>query len=67
MTTRRTDEEQARANALKVVRAAIRLKHSIAADEEINQVLPAFEKRFNAALNRGEVPEPLDVKRALGL
>lgn len=64
---KRTDDEQARANALKVVRSAIRLKHSIAADEELNQVLPSFEKKFNAALLRGERPEPLDMKRALGL
>lgn len=63
----RTNEEQARANALKVVRAAIRLKHSIAADEEINKVLPAFEKKFNAALLRTEVPAPIDIKKALGL
>lgn len=63
----RTEEEQARADALKVVRAAIRLKHSIAADREINDVLPKFEKKFNAALLRSEVPAPLDIKKALGL
>lgn len=60
-------EDQARANMLKVIRTAIRLKHSIAADEELNEVLPRAEAKFNAALHRKELPEPLDIKKALGL
>lgn len=59
--------DQARANTLKVIRTAIRLKHSIAADEELNEVLPRAEAKFNASVLRGELPEPLDVKKALGL
>lgn len=63
----KTDTDQAKAEALKTVRTAIRLRHSLAADREINQMLPAFEKRFDAAVLRGEVPAALDVKKALGL
>lgn len=57
----------ARANMLKTIRTAIRLKHSIAADEELNEMLPMAEARFNASVNRGQLPAPLDIKRALGL
>lgn len=61
------DIEQARANTLKVVRTAIRLKHSIAADEELNDVLPRAQAKFDAAVNRGVLPAPIDVKKALGI
>ena len=67
MTVQKLKEDQARANMLKVIRTAIRLKHSIAADEELNEVLPLAEKKFNAALHRGELPAPLDIKKALGI
>jgi hypothetical protein len=67
MTVHRDKVEQARANTLKVIRMAVRLKHSIAADEELNEVLPRAEAKFNAAVNRGELPAPLDVKKALGI
>lgn len=59
--------DQARANMLKVIRAAVRLKHSLAADEELNEVLPRAEKKFNEAIHRGGLPAPLDIKRVLGL
>ena len=59
--------DQARANALKTVRAAIRLRHAINADEEINEVLPLVEAKFNAAVMRGQIPDPLDIKKTLGL
>jgi hypothetical protein len=52
---------------LKVIRTSIRLKHSIAADEELNEVLPRAEARFNAAVMKGQLPAPLDIKRSLGL
>ena len=67
MSVHKDKVDQARANALKVVRLAVRLKHSIAADEELNEVLPRVEAKFNAAVMRGELPEPLDIKKALGV
>jgi hypothetical protein len=59
--------DQARANMLKVVRAAVRLKHSINADNELAEVLPRAEANFNSLVLRGQVPEPLDVVKALGV
>ena len=50
----KSELEQQRANALKALRSGIRLKHSLAADEEINQRLPELEARIDAALAAGE-------------
>jgi hypothetical protein len=61
------DTDQQRVNALKTIRAIVRLKHSLAADNEINEVLPAAELHFNAALNKGKVLSIAEVKRAVGL
>lgn len=47
---------QSRANTLKAARSLIRLKHSIAADEELNETLPLIEAAFNAAVQRGQLP-----------
>jgi hypothetical protein len=51
---------------LKVIRAAVRLRHSIAADEELNEKLPQAEKIYNAQVLRGELPEPIDILSLLG-
>ncbi len=51
---KRDSFEQFRADALKVARAAIRLKHSIAADNELNERLPDLEDRLTLAYQRGE-------------
>jgi hypothetical protein len=49
--------EMRRAALLKAARSAIRLRHSLAADEELNAVLPALQLRFDAAVQAGELPE----------
>lgn len=49
----RTDNEQTKANMLKAARTAIRLKHSLAADEELNEMLPEIEDRIDRALASG--------------
>ena len=67
MSLHRDKVDQSRANMLKTIRAAIRLKHSIAADEELNDLLPEAQRRFDAAILKGRLPEPLDVKKSLGL
>ena len=59
--------DQARADMLKTIRTAIRLRHSIEADRELNEVLPRAEARFNASIQRGVLPDPVNVKKALGL
>lgn len=64
--TQLTEVELARKNTLKVVRTAIRLRHSIEADIELNRRLYEAEAAFDAAVARGELPGPLTVLRALG-
>ena len=59
--------DQARAETLKIIRSAIRLKHSINADRELNEVLPKAQAKFDASVMRGVLPDPLDVKKAIGL
>lgn len=58
--------EQAWANRAKIIRAAIRLKHSIEADNEINDTLKAELVKFEVAVQNGELPPPLDLKRLRG-
>ena len=41
----------------KATRARIHLKHSLAADQEINSVLPDTLDEFEAALARGDLEE----------
>lgn len=52
---KKTAAEQERANTAKAVRTLIRLKHSLAADTEINTVLPDTLEEFDEALARGEL------------
>lgn len=65
MVVKREEADQARVNMLKVIRASIRLRHSIAADTEINEVLPQAEAEFNERVLSGELPDPLDIKKTL--
>lgn len=51
--------EQFKANALKTARTAIRLKHSLKADVEINDRLPGLEAMIEQAFNNGEAFELL--------
>jgi hypothetical protein len=64
--SRRTEIEQARANALKVVRTAVRLRHSIEADNELNEKIDEAGKVFDAAVARKELPDPLTILAAIG-
>lgn len=54
---RKDDIELRRAALLKAARSAIRLKHSIEADAELNTVLPAVELAFDSAVQSGTLPE----------
>lgn len=61
MAVKQYDEfESYRARALKVYRSSIRLKHSLAADEEIAQTLPQIQERIDRAILSGE-PLAIDV------
>ena len=46
------------AAVVKTARTHIRLKHSLAADREINEVLPEIEKDFYSAVQRGKKYTP---------
>lgn len=48
------------ADARKAIRTAVRLKHSLAADAEINQTLPQLEQEIMDAAVKGE-PYMLDL------
>lgn len=56
----KTDLEVEKTAALKAIRSNIRLKYSLMADEEINRVLPEWERRIDTALQDGQ-PLALDV------
>lgn len=58
----RDPAQQKMYEGVRILRAAIRLKHSIAADRELNEVLPEFEKKFIIALQKGQVPETVDAQ-----
>jgi hypothetical protein len=52
----KTDIEMARLAIAKVTRAEIRLKHSLEADAEINEVLNQRMTDFDKALQAGTIP-----------
>lgn len=54
---RKTPAEMERAKVAKTARTIIRLKHSLAADEEINAVLPDTLVEFEDALAQGNILE----------
>ena len=52
------DDIELRKRALfKAARSAVRLRHSLNADAELNELLPVLERTFDSAVSRGELPE----------
>jgi hypothetical protein len=52
------DDIELRKRALfKAARSAIRLRHSLEADAELNELLPQLERAFDSAVSRGTLPE----------
>jgi hypothetical protein len=62
MTVERTAIEQQKWEMVKIARAAIRLSHNLAADRELNETLPRLEREFDIAIQRGELPDAIDVR-----
>lgn len=56
-----------RAAMLKAARSAVRLKHSLAADAELNERLPELERAFDAAVKNGRLPDVARMLREGGL
>lgn len=52
---KKTEIEMERDKITKITRNLIRLKHSLNADEEINNVLPDTLAEYDAALQAGEL------------
>ena len=52
---KKTDIEMERAKTTKVLRTLIRLKYSLKADEEMNEVIPDTLSEFDKALASGEL------------
>lgn len=44
------------ANRVKIATSAIRLKHSIAADNELNRVMPVLKVRLATLIQSGQMP-----------
>lgn len=60
----RVDIEQEKFKLLKAIRTNIRLKHSLLADDEVNEILPQVEQEIDDAIAAG-VPYHFDVDRIL--
>jgi len=60
VTVRRSEIQQAKHDMVKLLRNAIRTRHAIEADRELNEILPQAEEMFDAAVRRGRLPEPKD-------
>jgi hypothetical protein len=52
--------DRQKASILKAFRTAIRMKHSLRADEEIQRRLPEIEECIDKALATGEAPHELN-------
>lgn len=63
MTVQKTEIELQKALMIKVLRSQIRLKHTLEAERELNQVLPEAERQFDVAVQRGELPAVEEIVR----
>lgn len=54
---KKTPAEMEKARIAKATRTLVRLKHSLAADEELNAILPDTLAEYDEALARGELRE----------
>jgi len=61
----RVDLLQAQADVLKTLRTDVRLKHSLAADNELRHLIPAAGKYCAGLIHRGHVPDLETAKRLL--
>lgn len=59
------DDIELRKRALfKAARSAVRLRHSLNADAELNALLPVLERQFDSAVSRGVLPEVATMLRS---
>lgn len=58
---RRGKIEQELANRIKIARALTRLKHSIAADNELNEKLDEAKLKFFKKVQQGQLPASVNI------
>ncbi len=58
--------DQAWQNRQKVIKAAVRLKYSIDADNKINEIIDAEYKKFYRAVQEGRMLPAFDPEKTLG-
>lgn len=54
--------EQELANRIKIARALTRLKHSIAADNELNEKLDEAKLKFFKKVQQGQLPASINIE-----
>ena len=64
--SKRGNIDQAWVNRQKVIRAAVRLKYSIDADNRLNEILDEEYKKFYKAVQDGKILPPFDPEKAIG-
>jgi hypothetical protein len=58
--------DQSWANRQKVIRAAVRLKFSIDADNRLNEIIDEEYKKFYKSVQQGKMLPPFDPEKTLG-
>ena len=53
------------ADRIKTVRTAIRLKHSLAADRELNETIDRMKAEFFAKVQNQEIPDALNIQKLI--
>lgn len=56
MTVKKTETQLRKAAMVKAARNAIRTRHSILADAELNEILPELERAFDQSVQQGVLP-----------
>ncbi len=64
--SKRSPIDQAWVNRQKVIKAAVRLKYSIDADNKLNEVIEEEYKKFYKAVQEGRMLPPFDPEKTLG-
>lgn len=57
--------EQTWQNRQKAIRAAVRLKYAIMADNELNVLLDEERTKFFKSVQQGQLPAPIDTKKII--
>ena len=62
---KKTKVEMEHAKTRKIARTLVRLKYSLAADEELNEVMDTVDKKFSASVLKGILKSAPDISKIL--